>query len=369
MKTKIIYISGAEVFDMAEIRGAFDEVRAALGLNNDTVLFGVPVDNDDALGNANTTDATVADDMPEIVTEVIPEPVIEKNTAEEIAEPEIIIENSPIAEIPAEEKPKKTTRKPRARAKAAKTAEIAEPDSAQNAPDIAAAQESAPVIPILSVLASKATVEETAVTGGAAEIADNDITAEEIIKNADIIDETSVATSENAQQEPVAVIEDINVDAELITPADVADDDAVAQRVTIGDMINDDIPAAPVEKTLEQLLESMKPLREDHIEAEDAPDAQPTADITSETFEDTNETDATLERLAAEFAENQDKIVASPRAENHGKIGKLKNILPFKKVKRDDTGLMGDLFGWAGIAANDEEFSIPGFFTNAASKK
>lgn len=369
MKTKIIYISGAEVFDMAEIRGAFDEVRAALGLNNDTVLFGVPVDNDDALGNANTTDATVADDMPEIVTEVIPEPVIEKNTAEEIAEPEIIIENSPIAEIPAEEKPKKTTRKPRARAKAAKTEAAAEPDSAQNAPDIAAAQEAAPVIPILSVLASKATVEEHAVTGGATEIADNDITAEEIIKSADIIDETSMVTSENAQQEPVAVIEDINVDAELITPADVADDDAVAQRVTIGDMINDDIPAAPVEKTLEQLLESMKPLREDHIEAEDAPDAQPTADIAVETFEDTNETDATLERLAAEFAENQDKIVASPRAENHGKIGKLKNILPFKKVKRDDTGLMGDLFGWAGIAANDEEFSIPGFFTNAASKK
>ncbi len=30
---------------------------------------------------------------------------------------------------------------------------------------------------------------------------------------------------------------------------------------------------------------------------------------------------------------------------------------------------MGDLFGWAGVAANDEDFSIPGFFTTAASKK
>ena len=38
-------------------------------------------------------------------------------------------------------------------------------------------------------------------------------------------------------------------------------------------------------------------------------------------------------------------------------------------MKRVDTGLMGDLFGWAGIAANDEDFTIPGFFTNAAAKK
>jgi hypothetical protein len=29
---------------------------------------------------------------------------------------------------------------------------------------------------------------------------------------------------------------------------------------------------------------------------------------------------------------------------------------------------MGDLFGWAGVA-NDEDFTIPGFFANASSKK
>ena len=46
MKTKIIYISGNEVFEMAEIRAAFEEVRTALGLSNDTILFGVPVDCD-----------------------------------------------------------------------------------------------------------------------------------------------------------------------------------------------------------------------------------------------------------------------------------------------------------------------------------
>ena len=45
MKTKIIYISGNEVFDMADIRAAFEEVRNTLHLGSDTVMFGVPVDN------------------------------------------------------------------------------------------------------------------------------------------------------------------------------------------------------------------------------------------------------------------------------------------------------------------------------------
>ena len=49
MKTKIIYISGNELFDIADIRAAFEEVRAALSLDNDTILFGVPVDKEDAL--------------------------------------------------------------------------------------------------------------------------------------------------------------------------------------------------------------------------------------------------------------------------------------------------------------------------------
>ena len=48
MKTKIIYISGNEIFDMNDIRAAFEEVRLALNLDKSTVLFGVPVDEDDA---------------------------------------------------------------------------------------------------------------------------------------------------------------------------------------------------------------------------------------------------------------------------------------------------------------------------------
>ena len=49
MKTKIIYISGNETFEMTQIRAAFEEVRSTLGLDKDTILFGVPVDCDDAM--------------------------------------------------------------------------------------------------------------------------------------------------------------------------------------------------------------------------------------------------------------------------------------------------------------------------------
>ena len=124
-------------------------------------------------------------------------------------------------------------------------------------------------------------------------------------------------------------------------------------------MLSDDMPTEASEKTLEELLESMTPLREDIHD--DTPKAN--------TKKQDDEIDATLEHLASEFAENQDKVPSPKKSSERGKIGKLKNILPFKKIKRDDSGIMGDLFGWAGIAANDEDFTIPGFFTNAASKK
>ena len=120
---------------------------------------------------------------------------------------------------------------------------------------------------------------------------------------------------------------------------------------------------ANVEKTLEQLLESMTPLCEDVEPQEIVDDTPYVDDIDAEMATTIDDTDATLAQLASEFAETEDKIVDEPKTTSGGKIGKLKNILPFKKAKRDDGGLMGDLFGWAGIAANDDDFSIPGFFT------
>ena len=313
MKTKIIYISGGETFEMQQIRAAFDEVRSVLGLDEQTVLFGVPVDCDSALA----TDVTTTEQT--------------KNICETQIEPEIIPEE--INQIP------QTESQP----------EIIDTEVPQEAPAETDTENTDTVIPILSVLASKKSdiIEEPAEQSDVPET---------------IVDEPAPVMDEVAETpEETVVISDIKIDTELVAPA--ASDNEEVEKITIGDMIEDEAPAAPVEKTLEQLLESMTPLRED-VNTNNATD-DTTNDWDNDVSLTDTDTDATLAQLASEFAENEDKIVASPKTETHGKIGKLKNILPFKKAKRDDSSLMGDLFGWAGVAANDDDFSIPGFFTQA----
>ena len=329
---------------MREIRAAFDEVRSALGLAKDTILFGVPVDADDALANTtaiaqNTSvsavsttiepDITVAEaeekPVENTTEEIIPTTVkkTRKRTVKEIAEPvvevatepavtETIIESEPIIESVA----------------VAATAE--EPT------------EEEPIIPILSILASSV---------------DDDEQPQDSVQEQEVVAES---------QAPVVETEEIVADVIEETTEPIDDADAV--QVSVGDIISNEAPVAEKEKTLEELLESMTPLRED-VEtsvADDTVEPEQDFDVVPDMDPDT---DATLAQLANEFAAAQDKIVSIEKPESQGKIGKLKNILPFKKAKRDDSSLMGDLFGWAGIAANDEDFSIPGFFTTAASKK
>ena len=339
MKTKIIYISGTEVFDMREIRAAFDEVRSALGLAKDTILFGVPVDADDALANTtaiaqNTSvsavsttiepDVTVAEaeekPVENTTEEIIPTTVkkTRKRTVKEIAEPVVEVATEPaVAET------------------------IIESEPVIESVAVAATAEE-PIIPILSILASSV---------------DDDEQPQDSAQEQEVVAEP---------QAPVVETEEIVTNAIEETTEPIDDADAV--QVSVGDIISNEAPVAEKEKTLEELLESMTPLRED-VET-------PVADDTVEPEQDFDvvpdmdpDTDATLAQLANEFAAAQDKIVSIEKPESQGKIGKLKNILPFKKAKRDDSSLMGDLFGWAGIAANDEDFSIPGFFTTAASKK
>ena len=294
MKTKIIYISGDELFDMADIRAAFDEVRAALSLDKDTVLFGVPVDNDDALNTAQPV-AEVATPIPEVV-----------------AEP--IVDDTPNQDEPVDaDAPRQKSKRQRT-----KIIPISEPEPEQ------------PVVPILSILGSKNTAEETD---------DADTLAEHV---------------DGATESDDIITEDVSA----------------TESITITDMIADDVPTVEPEKTLEELLESMTPLGEDAEKVAEPISNAPVQDNVSDSTDNTDtDTDITLEKLATEFAETQDKIDTPTKPTTRGKIGKLKNILPFKKAKHDDSGLMGDLFGWAGVAANDEDFTIPGFFTNAASKK
>lgn len=293
MKTKIIYISGNETFEMTQIRAAFEEVRETLGLDKDTILFGVPVDCDSALEDIKTSENTVSDNVISIDTT-----------------PEII--DTPIETIPVIEPVTDTADEP---------ADTTSDD----------------IVPILSVLAT------------------NDEPVAETIPVEDV--EITVAQPETE------IIDDVEPVADDVTPdTEIIED---AETVTVAEIDDTEIPENPMEKTLEELLESMTPLREDVIpqESDDAPS------VTTEDVLSPDDTDATLAQLATEFVQNEDKIPVAPKTETSGKIGKFKNILPFKKAKRDDSGIMGDLFGWAGVAANDEDFSIPGFFTQAASKK
>ena len=309
MKTKIIYISGSETFEMTQIRAAFEEVRAALDLDKDTILFGVPVDCDSAIEEVKTKEQIVSNENPEVIP--------------------IASENSDVSlEIPIEETVDDI-----------KPVMVAETEN-ETKQDVV---EEEKIVPILSVLAinDEESVSEPSVA--------EDVVSEPV---EDVVSET----------EDIIEITDTVVDG--IEP--VATEIEVEDAVEIVEISDTEIPENPMEKTLEELLESMTPLREDVVHQE-TDDEAPVDDVVDVLPPD--DTDATLAQLATEFVQNEGNIPSTPKTETSGKIGKLKNILPFKKAKRDDSGIMGDLFGWAGVAANDEDFSIPGFFTQAASKK
>jgi hypothetical protein len=160
----------------------------------------------------------------------------------------------------------------------------------------------------------------------------------------------------------------VNIDTE-ITTVHISDDmpaTITTESVELDSIVDNETPISATEKTLEELLEQIAPLGE----TEDAPTqmVEP-IEILDVAEPDTaaESIDATLEKLAAEYVEKQDEIDVK-NAPAPGKISKLKNILPFKKAKREEPGLMGDLFGWAGIAANDDDFSMPSFFTGTSKK-
>ena len=309
MKTKIIYISGNEIFDMRDIRAAFDEVRCALNLDHDTLLFGVPVDMDDA-GIMNKTNTN---------TQQTIEPIIETTKAEI---PEVPVVEEPVQEIIDEEIAPKKRGRPR-----------------------------------------KEPVNESV----------EDEVHEEIVN--EIIDEPQSESvndeSENDEEKTIPILSVLSVNEEE-KPDEVIDSveqidiipeisDEKAEETEIVET-EEEIKDEESEPDLEKLLSEMTPL------AEDVRDEEPNEPVVEDSADEDISVDATLEQLATEFAQNQDKIASESKSNSRSKIGKLRNILPFKQSKHQDTGL-GDLFGWAGAAANDEDFAIPGFFTNVASKK
>ena len=313
MKTKIIYISGNEVFEIADIRTAFEEVRNTLKLDKNTVLFGVPVDNDDAgLMNSNTAHDEIIEttEHPQVIDDA-PKTIIETSETITVIEPEDKPE--PVVDEPV---------KKRGRARKAKIE--SEPEDSEITPE---PQDDEKVVPILSVLSTKE---------------DLDATPESIVQPGDSETEnTDIEIIEDIVQETENNIESSNVEYENTT--------------------EDSEPEDTNEPDLEKLLSAMKPLQEDILD-------ENIKSVPQETEEDEDNIDATLEQLATEFVQSQDKIASESKSSGRGRIGKLRNILPFKQSKHKDQGL-GDLFGWAGVAANDEDFSVPGFFTNTSQKK
>jgi hypothetical protein len=218
MKTKIIYISGGELFEMSQVRAAFDEVRNTLGLGKDTVLFGVPVDSDSALADTQSTHdtepvAAVAES--ELKNEPVePEiPAIIDEDSDEILDTEII---EPImTDDDADEIIDSVTDEI--------TDEIAD-DVIEDTSDVDT------VIPILSVLGGSTSTDAISEP--------QEVPATVHIEQTDII----------ATPDETVSISDIHIDTEIIEP--VAEDDTDVVSTTIGDMLNDDAPVSNAEKTL-----------------------------------------------------------------------------------------------------------------------
>lgn len=329
MKKKIVYISGAESFNIEDVRAAFDEVRSTLKLDSDTLLFGVPVEEfvSDAVSvSANMSDSVT--DTPNLTT-----------VDEKLVDEEVVNNTEFVPETP--KKQRKNTKKEKVIDLDKAPKETVEPmETVQGA------------VPILSVLAPNMSERESEPEQNSEET-DDFMTEDDDVIEMDDVDELPQDVQESELQEvEIKAVETSDDDIpEMECDEDIEQED-------VADMINDEMPADDTEKTLETLLETMEPLRED---------VQP--EIKSVEFDADNQSDTTLESLASEFVENQDNFLPQKKNNQRSKIGKLKNILPFKKMKREDPGIMGDLFGWAGIAANDEDFAMPGFFTGVASKK
>jgi len=344
MKKKIIYISGADTFNVEDVKSAFEEVRSALRLDRDVLLFGVPVDDFEAAVQARETP----------VADVVADSGYEEDIVET---PSVVCETVVSCESVADdtdvEETTKATKKSTSRKSKTKTQPVEQETEVKTEETATAEKSEETPVPILSVLAVNKQIndeaEEDETLGEEAIDFDDEYQEDdEESETQEIQDESDEA--EEVEETEDEIEEEIQDDGEDIEIEDVNED-----------MLNDDMPSKTKEKTFEDLLDITTPL------CEDVHQDQPVEeDVIEPTTDD--ETDEVLKNLANEFADNQDNFLPSKKSSGHG-ISKLKRVLPFGKQKREDPGIMGDLFGWAGLAANDEEFSMPGFFTGVASKK
>lgn len=276
MKTKIVYISGGEIFNPKEIQCALDEIRQMMNLAPDIVIFGIPVDNN--------IESVVVENLD---VEIEPET------------PEIIIENDPVETV----------------------IEIPE-----NIPQIN--HSNAPILSVLGNIQSEP----------------------EMVEIADDFENIQTPVTEEIKIENETVI--------LEQKSESVELKIIKQEITFDDepseFLADFFAGKPEEKkTLEQIFDGLESLKEEkRVDI-----SSPVGVKQSPVIEDM---DATLSKMAEEFMAVKDNIPDVPV--KNGKLGKLKNVLPFKKAKKEEPSLIGDLFGWAGIAANDDDFASGGLF-------
>lgn len=319
MKRKLIYISGSEVFDLDDIRDTFNQVRKDLKLGSDTILFGIPVDE----VNKDINSATDKDYVSDVTTAV---------SAPQDNRIDMVVE--PILDTPPEFIESNTEN-----AQDAESTQVLEQDDADLQPVLLETSDEADndVVPILSVLG-------TGIKNVVAPQADaQDVVLD--VQSDDVVFETS----------------DTNYDDEQVEMLNTNENNV--QNDILNEIITDEIPNDNAEQSLEQLLESMTPLEQDDILTSDS---LVTSSLNANDIIFNDDTDATLEYMANEFSHTS--LPPEQKTENRGKIGKLKNILPFHKKKDSTSGMISDLFGWADVAANDDDFNMPGFFSNAAKK-
>jgi len=322
MKTKIIYISGGELFNPADIRTAFDEVRIALGLDKDTLIFGVPVDEEEIA----IAPESVMPAEPAIATEEKPA------IAAEEAPPSKIIEFPTAAAKP---KPKRTKNEaaPKPKAKAGETAAPVETAKPANS-------KPSPILSVIGVVSEtnpepQPALDDPSAQSAAAAGIPEPVAAAEIPE--DIPESIPEAAATPQTPEVIVTMESIEI-SETVVELDAS---------------------APL-NSIEDIFEGLEPLAED-----ERPNlTTPTPKAVEDPVPADGDEDATLSKLASEFMKTQiDDDAPAPRAMSN-RINKLKNVLPFKKKESAEPSLLGDLFGWAGVAANDtaDNFSMPDFF-------
>ena len=229
------------------------------------------------------------------------------------------------------------------------------------------------------------------------ELVEVEVEAEQSAEEAEPEPEEESIEAEVEAEQPA---EEVEVEVEAAQPMEETEPVAVEPRLPTSDFRiptsesripnPDDMLAEAADESvqsIEDIFKGIPPLAEDRPvdltappqaeevapEEDDADSTAPAADLSPVAAHDE---DTTLSKLAAEF------VAAHPASDSvrkgadddvgagKSKIGRLKNILPFKKKEKTESSVFGDLFGWAGVAANDDAdgFAMPDFFQAGSNR-